>query len=84
LAFYGFTSFAQENGLKKPEHVIVANNERVDLIVGIDPTKKIWNQYATGAIPKNFVIDQNGLIRYISGGNSEEVSIKLLQKLKGY
>jgi len=45
--------------------------------VGIDPDKEIWSQYATGAIPKNFVIDKRGVIRYISVGNSEG-SVKAL------
>lgn len=38
---------------------------------GIDPDQKIWNNYAKGPIPKNFLIDQNGVIQYISVGNSE-------------
>ena len=45
--------------------------------VGMDPDKEIWSQYATGAIPKNFVIDKRGVIRYISVGNSEG-SVKAL------
>lgn len=43
----------------------------VNFNVGIDPMKKIWNHYAIGAIPKSFVIDQNGVIKYVSIGNSE-------------
>lgn len=43
----------------------------VNFNVGIDPDEKIWDQYATGALPKSFVIDQNGIIKYISIGNSE-------------
>ena len=43
----------------------------VNFNVEIDPSKKIWNQYATGAIPKGFVIDQNGIIKYISIGNAD-------------
>ncbi len=39
--------------------------------VGIDPTKEIWNNYATGSIPKSFLIDKNGIIKYISIGNTE-------------
>jgi peroxiredoxin len=42
----------------------------VNFNVGLDPSKKIWNEYATGAIPKSFVIDQNGIVKYISVGNS--------------
>ena len=38
---------------------------------GFDPAKKVWNSYAKGAIPKNFIIDQKGVIRFTSTGNSE-------------
>jgi DNA-binding Lrp family transcriptional regulator len=38
---------------------------------GIDPTEIIWNQYATKSIPKNFLIDQNGIVKYGSTGNAE-------------
>ncbi len=44
----------------------------VDFNVGFDTHSEIWNQYAAGSIPKNFLIDKNGVIRYISGGFSEE------------
>ncbi len=39
---------------------------------GIDPDKKIWDQYATSSIPKNFLIDQNGIIKFVSTGNAKE------------
>lgn len=50
--------------------------------VGIDPTKKIWDQYATGSIPKNFVIDKEGVVRYISVGNPEGSVDKLAIEIK--
>lgn len=43
----------------------------VDFNVGIDPKKEIWDKYASGAIPKSFLIDQNGIIKYISIGNAD-------------
>lgn len=43
----------------------------VNFNVGIDPNKEIWDKYATGTIPKSFLIDQNGIIKYISVGNAE-------------
>ena len=55
----------------------------VDFNVGIDPTKKIWDKYATGAIPKSFLINQNGIIKYISIGNSEGNVDKLAKEIKG-
>jgi peroxiredoxin len=38
---------------------------------GIDPDKKIWNEYATNSIPKNFLIDKEGIIKFTSTGNQE-------------
>ena len=49
----------------------------IEFNVGIDPKKEIWNMYATKYIPKNFVIDKNGIIRYIYSGYSEE-SVNIL------
>jgi peroxiredoxin len=53
----------------------------VDFNVGIDPKKEIWDKYATGAIPKSFLIDQNGIIRYISIGNTEGNVDKLAKEI---
>ena len=33
--------------------------------VGLDPTKAIYNLYATKYVPRTFVIDKQGIIRYI-------------------
>ncbi len=54
----------------------------VDFNVGIDPNKEIWNQYATGAIPKSFIIDQNGIITYTSIGNTKGNVDKLATEIK--
>lgn len=54
----------------------------VDFNVGIDPKKEIWDEYATGAIPKSFLIDQNGIIKYISIGNAEGNVDKLAKEIK--
>lgn len=43
----------------------------IDFNFGIDPNEKIWNEYATKSIPKNFLIDQNGIIKFVSTGNEE-------------
>ena len=53
----------------------------VDFNVGIDPQKEIWDKYATGAIPKSFLIDQNGIIKYISIGNTEGNVDKLAKEI---
>ena len=44
----------------------------IDFNVGIDPEEAIFNLYAKGAIPKNVLIDKEGIIRYVSTGNSED------------
>ena len=43
----------------------------IDFNAGFDPAKKVWKKYAKGAIPKNFIIDKKGIIRFTSTGNSE-------------
>ena len=54
----------------------------VNFNVGIDPKKEIWNEYATGSIPKNFIIDKNGIIKYTSIGNYEGNVDKLAAEIK--
>ena len=54
----------------------------VNFNVGIDPKKEIWDKYATGAIPKSFVIDKNGIIKYISIGNAEGNVDKLAKEIE--
>ncbi len=58
----------KEKVLKK---VIKLRKDGMDFNFGIDPNKIIWNEYATKSIPKNFLIDQNGIIKYVSTGNTE-------------
>lgn len=47
------------------------NEKGIVFNVGTDPERKIWNEYASRSIPKNFLIDKHGVIKYISTGNSE-------------
>jgi len=54
----------------------------VDFNVGIDPAKEIWDKYATGSIPKSFLIDKNGVIRYTSIGNADGNVDKLATEIK--
>ncbi|OAB80440.1 TlpA family protein disulfide reductase [Cochleicola gelatinilyticus] len=49
---------------------------------GIDPKKEIWNQYATYGIPRNFVIDKDGIVRYVSSGYSEENITALAKEIR--
>lgn len=43
----------------------------IDFNAGYDPEEKIWSAFAKQSIPKNFVIDKNGVIKYIATGNAE-------------
>lgn len=57
----------QEVVLKK---VLKLRKDKIDFNFGIDPDQKIWNEYATQSIPKNFLIDQEGIIKFVSTGNT--------------
>ncbi|MEM5564325.1 TlpA disulfide reductase family protein [Psychroserpens sp. AS72] len=54
----------------------------IDFNVGLDPTKEIWDQFATKYIPKNYLIDKDGVIRYISTGYSEDSMETLVKEIK--
>lgn len=54
----------------------------VNFNVGIDPTEEIWKKYASGAIPKNFLIDKDGVIKHISIGNTSGNVQKLAVAIK--
>jgi len=56
---------------KVKEKMLSLKKDGINFNVGIDPNESIWKLYATGAIPKNFLIDKNGVIRYVSTGNIE-------------
>jgi len=71
-----------ENKEKVQRKISKMKENGIDFNAGIDPTKKIWNQYATGGIPKNFVIDKNGIVKYISIGISEGNIDKLATEIK--
>lgn len=55
----------------------------VDFNVGIDSKEKIWKKYETKGIPTNYIIDQHGIIKYISTGNSKGSVDKLAKQIKG-
>jgi peroxiredoxin len=49
---------------------------------GIDPDKTISNLYDANTIPRNLLIDQNGVIRWISVGNVEGNLDRLAAEIK--
>ncbi|WP_291099827.1 MULTISPECIES: TlpA family protein disulfide reductase [unclassified Flavobacterium] len=69
----------KETVLKK---VLKLKKDGINFNIGIDPDKTIWNEYATQSIPKNFLIDQNGVIKYVSTGNAEGNLEKLATEIR--
>ena len=50
--------------------------------VGIDPTENIWKLFAEGSIPKSFLIDKNGVVRYMTTGSEDSNLNKLALLIK--
>ena len=71
-----------EDKAKVAQKMAVLKKDGIDFNVGLDPSESIWKLYAEGAIPKNFLIDQNGIIRYASTGYAEENVDRLAQEIK--
>lgn len=71
-----------ENREKVLQKMVKLKKDSIDFNVGIDPNKKIWDQYATMSIPKSILIDQNGIIRFVSTGYSEGSLDKLATEIK--
>jgi peroxiredoxin len=71
-----------ENKEKVERKMLKMQKYGVDFNVGVDPDKIIWNQYASGAIPKSFLIDKNGTIKYLSIGNGAGNVDKLASEIE--
>lgn len=56
-------------------------NDGIHFLPGVDTNKSIWKKYATVYIPKMFLIDKEGIIRYVSTGYDEETMKPLLDKI---
>jgi peroxiredoxin len=54
----------------------------IDFNVGYDTDARIWDQYAQGSIPKNFLIDKKGIVQFVSTGNSEGNVDKIALEIK--
>lgn len=54
----------------------------INFNVGIDPGKDIWKLFAEGAIPKSFLIDKNGVVKYMTTGNNDANLDKLASMIK--
>ena len=71
-----------ENMEKVLKKVKKLQEDGINLYSGIDPEGNIWNLYASNFIPKNFIIDKKGIIRYISTGNKEGSVEKISEEIK--
>lgn len=71
-----------ENKETVSKKVLKLKKDGISFNIGIDPEKTIWNEYATQSIPKNFLIDQNGVIKYVSTGNAEGNLDKLATEIR--
>lgn len=67
---------------KVAQKMLSLKKKGIDFNVGIDPDKAIWNLYADGGIPKNFLIDKNGIIKYVTKGYSEENIENIANEIK--
>ncbi len=50
--------------------------------MGMDPDRKIYSQFATASIPRNFIIDKTGKIVFMEIGYSEESFKKLIETIE--
>lgn len=60
-----------EDEAKVAKKVAKLKKDGMDFNYGADPERKIWNQYGMNSIPKNFLIDKEGVVRYRATGNEE-------------
>lgn len=77
-------SISKGETLKKvKETMSKLKKDGVDFNVGINPNRTIFDLYGKAGVPKNFLIDRNGTIRYVSSGyNSEEGLNELSSKIQ--
>ncbi len=67
---------------KVAQKIDALKSKGIHFDTGFDPNKTIWAKYESGSIPANYLIDKNGIIRYISIGNSEGSLDKLTEEIK--
>ncbi len=69
---------SKEKVAQKMEYL---KKDGISFNVGYDTDKTVWNLFATGSIPKNVLIDKNGVIRYLSTGNDEKNLDNIAEKI---
>jgi len=80
FVFLAISSGEAENIVAKK--VVKLKGDGLNFNYGIDTDRKIWNDYATNSIPKNFVIDQNGVVKLTATGNAEGNLDKIATEIK--
>ena len=71
-----------ESKEKVAEKMERLKKDGIQFDVAIDPDQSIANLYSAESIPKNFLIDKNGMIRYVSTGNADGNLDKLAEEIK--
>ena len=67
---------------KVKDKMVQFKKDGIDFNVGIDPDRSILHLYSKDAgVPRNFLIDKNGIIRYISVGYNEEKLSNMVSKI---
>ncbi|WP_340065712.1 TlpA disulfide reductase family protein [Ascidiimonas aurantiaca] len=80
-----FLPIAKGEDFQKVQKKLAALQEKgVIFDSGLDPDEIIWNQYAQGGIPKNFIIDKNGIIQYVATGNTGKSLDTLKEEAEKY
>ena len=78
----GFTILAVNVGQRKDAVRKFAADLKVSYPVYLDPEAKVAREYEVVGVPKTFILDRNGVIRYkIVGGASRESLNKLVGSL---
>ena len=71
-----------QNPQEVKDKMMYLKERGIEFNVGVDSSKKIWNKYAKGSIPKNIIIDKDGVVSYLSTGNSGKSIDILTTKIK--
>lgn len=53
----------------------------INFPIGLDPTREIYSQYAKKTIPRNYIIDKNGIVVYSNFGYSEKGVKQMISKI---
>lgn len=70
---------AKEKVAEKMAHL---KTKGIDFPVAIDPTELIATLYGADTLPKNILIDKNGVVRFVMTGNAEGNIEKLAEEIK--